>query len=100
MKLKNIPTVGNKISKEDPILLDILDDIIQVITDKFNNLPFTDAIILTTGLVYKFIMYREERLTNEEAGFENEHDIKRFNYFVRLINKRYGTNIPEVNDDK
>lgn len=99
MKLKHKPTVGNKITKEDSVIIDRLEDITKAITNVTDQMPFTEAVIVITGLVHKLLKYRDELLTAEDAGFENEDDLKRFNYFVRLMNKRYDIDIPEVSLD-
>ena len=99
MKLKHKPTVGNRISKEDSVIIDRLEDITKAITNVTDQMPFTEAVIVTTGLVHKLLKYRDELLTAEDAGFENEDDLKRFNYFIRLMNKRYNIDIPEVSLD-
>mgnify|MGYP000942671575 FL=1 len=99
MKLKHKPTVGNRISKEDSVIIDRLEDITKAITNVTDQIPFTEAVIVITGLVHKLLKYRDELLTAEDAGFENEDDLKRFNYFIRLMNKRYNIDIPEVSLD-
>ena len=96
MKLKDIPTVGNKITKQDEILIDQVGDIVNTITEKIEYIPFTDSVIILTGIVYGLLRCREKVLTSEDAGFESPHDIIRFNYLVRLMNKKYGFDIEEV----
>lgn len=96
MRLKDIPTIGNQITKQDEVLIDQIGSVVNTITEKMENIPFTDSIIILSGIVHGLLKYREEVLTSEDAGFENMHDIKRYNYLVRLINKKYGFEMEEV----
>lgn len=96
MKLKDMPTVGNKITKQDEILIDQVGDVVNTITEKLEYIPFTEAIVILTGIIYGLLKCREEVLTSEDAGFESGHDIIRFNYLIRLMNKKYGFDIEEV----
>lgn len=96
MRLKDIPTIGNQITKQDEVLIDQIGSVINTITEKMENIPFTDSIIILSGIVHGLLKYREEVLTSEDAGFESIHDVKRYNYLVRLINKKYGFEMEEV----
>lgn len=96
MRLKDIPTIGNQITKQDEVLINQIGSVVNTITEKMENIPFTDSIIILSGIVHGLLKYREEVLTSEDAGFENMHDIKRYNYLVRLINKKYGFEMEEV----
>ena len=96
MKLKDIPTVGNKITKQDEVLIDQVGDVVNTITEKMQYIPFTESVVILTGIIYGLLKCREEVLTSENAGFESGHDIIRFNYLIRLMNKKYGFDIEEV----
>lgn len=96
MKLKDIPTIGNQITKQDEVIIDQIGGVINAITEKMKYISFTDSVIILSGIVHGLLKYREEVLTSEDAGFENMHDIKRYNYLVRLINKKYGFDMEEV----
>lgn len=96
MKLKDIPTVGNKITKEDEVLINQIGSVINAITKKMKYISFTDSIIILSGIAHGLLDYREKVLTGDDAGFESIHDTVRYNYLVRLINKKYGFEMEEV----
>ena len=96
MRLKDIPTVGTKISKEDEILINRVGEVVNTITEKFYCIPFTESTVILTGIIFGLLQFREKVLKSEDAGFESVHDMKRFNYLIRLMNKKYGFDISEV----
>lgn len=96
MKLKDIPTIGNQITKQDEVLINQIGNVVNTITERMENISFTDSIIILSGIVHGLLKYREEVLTSEDVGFESIHDVKRYNYLVRLINKKYGFDMEEV----
>mgnify|MGYP000885362314 CR=1 FL=1 len=96
MRLNDIPIIGNKITKDDEILIDQIGSVISTIVEKMEYISFTDSIIILSGIAHGLINYREGILTSEDAGFESIHDVLRYNYLVRLINKKYGFDMQEV----
>lgn len=95
MQIKDKPTLGNKITHQDEVLVDLIGDITNAITKKMDDMPFTEGMIVLSGIIHGLLDYREE-FVRENGSFENEWDIKRYNYLVRLMNDKFGFDMQEV----
>lgn len=95
MKLKDKPTLGNKITYQDEVIVDLIGGITNAITEKIDDMPFTEGMIVLSGIIHGLLDYREEFI-KENGSFENEWDIKRYNYLVRLMNDKFGFAMQEI----
>lgn len=95
MKLKDKPTLGNKITHQDEVIVDLIGGIANAITEKIDDMPFTEGMIVLSGIILGLLDYREEFI-KENGSFENEWDIKRYNYLVRLMNDKFGFDMQEI----
>ena len=95
MKLKDKPTLGNKITYQDEVIVDLIGGITNAITEKIDDMPFTEGMIVLSGIIHGLLDYREEFI-KENGSFENEWDIKRYNYLIRLMNDKFGFDMQEI----
>jgi len=60
MKLKDKPTLGNKITYQDEVIVDLIGGITNAITEKIDDMPFTEGMIVLSGIIHGLLDYREE----------------------------------------
>ena len=95
MKLKDKPTLGNKITYQDEVMVDLIGGITSAITEKIDDMPFTEGMIVLSGIIHGLLDCREDFI-KENGSFENEWDIKRYNYLIRLMNDKFGFDMQEI----
>ena len=95
MKIKDKPTLGNKITHQDDVLVDLIGAITDSITEKIDDMPFTEGMIILSGIIHGLLDYREE-FVKENGRFESNWDIKRYNYLIRLMNNKFGFDMKEI----
>lgn len=95
MKIKDKPTLGNKITHQDDVLVDLIGAITDSITEKIDDMPFTEGMIILSGIIHGLLDYREE-FVKENGRFESNWDIKRYNYLIRLMNNKFGFDMQEI----
>ena len=95
MQIKDKPTLGNKITYQDDVLVDLIGAITNSITEKIDDMPFTEGMIILSGIIHGLLDYREE-FVKENGRFESNWDIKRYNYLVRLMNNKFGFDMKEI----
>jgi len=82
MKLKDIPTIGNQITKQDEVIIDQIGGVINAITEKMKYISFTDSVIILSGIVHGLLKYREEVASKKANADKFKKDLMKFVFLI------------------